>query len=254
MEPLYQSLSLPTQEDTPIVMNINKISKPNGKIKRSVKFATNENFCEIVAILKPRSAMTKVERNLAWYDSSELEQFKSKVRSVIKLRRSSIDMFRQRCGTRRNSKTNFNTFDKLSIPKLFLEDASCDRGLEFRLSIERQRNKYLAIRSVLEAQQELRNMVANEMAIGRDVSDVDFDHRLALISNKYSRSAKEHAIRIGQLDFACAHPDVYSLSSCAINPTFLNFMNMSNFELTLLIRTGITNVEHQNCKKKPRLI
>jgi len=180
------------------------------KTKRYVKFPPNENLSQVVAIVQPLSLISQLERNYTWYGLNELQQFKNKIRSATKIRRSSIALFRRKLkfDIHKISNENATSFENIASSLLgsCMGDGGCDRGLELRLSVKKQRNKFVAIRSVLEAQRRLRKKAAHEIAIGSKANKFDNVKRLALVSYKFTRSAREDALRMGHMDFLSAHP------------------------------------------------
>ena len=79
------------------------------------------------------------------------------------------------------------------------------RGLDYRSSLERQRNRLIAIRAVLECQRRLRSGQL-PATCPSSATNVSREVHLALISAKCTRWARELAALIGRRDFYEAYP------------------------------------------------
>jgi len=102
------------------------------------------------------------------------------------------------------------------------DDGVTSRGLDYRSSLERQRNRLIAIRAVLECQRRLRNgqllsssLAANCPLLSSSTTGasssgaaVSPDVHLALISAKCTRWSRELAALIGKRDFYSAYPEL----------------------------------------------
>jgi len=84
------------------------------------------------------------------------------------------------------------------------------RGLDYRSSLERQRNRLIAIRAVLECQRRLRSGQLPVTCPSAVAANVSSDVHLALISAKCTRWARELASLIGRRDFYEAYPQFCS--------------------------------------------
>lgn len=89
-------------------------------------------------------------------------------------------------------------------------DGRTSRGLDYRSSLERQRNRLIAIRAVLECQRRLRSGQLPATCPSAAAANVSPDVHLALISAKCTRWARELAALIGRRDFYEAYPQFRS--------------------------------------------
>jgi len=103
------------------------------------------------------SSLTTQERNELWYHPNDLIGFKNEAREISRRIRH----------------------DTSSV--------ECARGLEHRISMDRQKNKYLAIRAILKAQ------------------DVHSPQELARIASRCTAWAKEVALLTGHKDYYKAY-------------------------------------------------
>lgn len=114
---------------------------------------------------KPRSSLTQQERNELWYHPTELVGFKIEAREISRRIRTNNPL-----------------------------DDECSRGLEHRISMDRQKNKYLAIRAILKAQ------------------DRHSPQDLATIASRCTAWAKEVALLTGHSDYyRCYNPELAHL-------------------------------------------
>ena len=113
---------------------------------------------EVVTDVPRGSSLSKEERSKLWYHQDDLIGFKNEARNLS-----------------RKIRTNS------------LGDKECDRGLEHRISIERQKNKCLAIRAILKAQ------------------DRHHPEQLARIASRCTAWAKEVALLAGHQDYYQAY-------------------------------------------------
>jgi len=108
---------------------------------------------------------TDTDRCGLWYQYDELQKFKTNARNASQMLR----------------------LRKRTFPGQVLEDLDFSHGLEHRVCFERQKRKYLAIKSVIASQMILKN---------RDGCDgYDTSLQLALISSKLTNWAKEIALK-----------------------------------------------------------
>lgn len=127
---------------------------------------------EIVGEVTPCSFMSEDERNELWYHQSDLNQFKTEARELCRRIRD-LDEDRQ---------------PLMDVARGDIGCDDCTRGLEHRVSIERQKNKFLAMRAVLKAQ-----------------ARYNKPEQLALVASKCTAWAKEIALCTGYQDFYCAY-------------------------------------------------
>jgi hypothetical protein len=102
--------------------------------------------------------LTTEERHDLWYHPADLVGFKNEARDLSR-----------------------------RIRKNSLPEKECSRGLEHRISVERQKNKYLAIRAILKAQ------------------DRHHPEQLARIASRCTAWAKEVALLAGYQDYYHAY-------------------------------------------------
>mmetsp|Transcript_11317 Transcript_11317/g.12632 ORF Transcript_11317/g.12632 Transcript_11317/m.12632 type:complete len:235 (-) Transcript_11317:104-808(-) len=169
------SESLPTSVSTPIhitesvnnqsTMTTKTTSSEPQRVRRRVSFQSTE----IVGI--SASEVLEEEYNDLWYQHSELVQFKDAARNLCRqIRRSEIVEDQPLLDTR--------------IDLALETENSCARGLESRISMERQRNKFLATRAIVRSQ---------ERSVNPD--------QLAALASKCTAWAKEVALCTGYQDF-----------------------------------------------------
>lgn len=174
------------------------------KISR-VRFPTSaEQMCEVVCNIMPSSSMNQSERDIRWYSAEEFTSFKNTVRTISKKIRDRNGP----CG----SDSSFISHTQNSTSRIYYDidgtciSDGCNRGLEFRMSLERQRNKIIAKKAVLEAQRRLKRKNLYDASRGIIPDRIDSDNRLAIVAAKFSLSARDVAIRTGMIDFITAYP------------------------------------------------
>ena len=150
------------------------MKRTTSKPSRNVRF----HEAMIVSFVTPASSMSQEERNAAWYPTSDLDAFKAEARLLSR---------------------------KLRVePRTCTKGSSDARGLEQRVSLERQRNKIMALRCILKAHQKF----------------ADSEH-VAIAARKCTAWAREVALVEGSRDFCEAYypaltslvPGVVSTSS-----------------------------------------
>eukprot|EP00542_Grammatophora_oceanica_P018444 CAMPEP_0194033216 /NCGR_PEP_ID=MMETSP0009_2-20130614/5983_1 /TAXON_ID=210454 /ORGANISM="Grammatophora oceanica, Strain CCMP 410" /LENGTH=237 /DNA_ID=CAMNT_0038673863 /DNA_START=68 /DNA_END=781 /DNA_ORIENTATION=+ len=127
---------------------------------------------EVVGVCEASSAMTDKERSELWYQQQDLSQFKSDIRETCKTLKSN---------------TNESALLDMQLVRSG-RDSSCTRGLEHRVSMERQKNKYLCLKAVLKAQTRYTK-----------------PEQVALVASRCSAWAKEVALATGHQDFYMAY-------------------------------------------------
>eukprot|EP00540_Astrosyne_radiata_P011444 CAMPEP_0116844882 /NCGR_PEP_ID=MMETSP0418-20121206/12948_1 /TAXON_ID=1158023 /ORGANISM="Astrosyne radiata, Strain 13vi08-1A" /LENGTH=213 /DNA_ID=CAMNT_0004475911 /DNA_START=123 /DNA_END=764 /DNA_ORIENTATION=+ len=127
---------------------------------------------EVVGCVPPSSTMSQERRNELWYPQADLAQFKNDARDLC----------------RRIRHSNAEQQPLLDVPHMDCTKADCTRGLEHRASVERQRNKFLAMRAILKAQ-----------------SRCSQPEQLAVVASKCTAWAKEIALCTGYQDFYFAY-------------------------------------------------
>mmetsp|Transcript_21019 Transcript_21019/g.29671 ORF Transcript_21019/g.29671 Transcript_21019/m.29671 type:complete len:208 (-) Transcript_21019:82-705(-) len=130
--------------------------------KAGVKRSRRVQFLDVrvVGTVTPSSSMTSDERNDVWYQQSDLDTFKSSARDLSRQLRSNPDQM--------------------------LSNET--RGLEHRISLERQKHKFLTTRAILKAQERYQST-----------------EQLAMIASKCSSWAKQVALVTGTKDFCSAY-------------------------------------------------
>ena len=177
-----------------------KRSKSMSKKKRKVTFTIPQK--KIITTIQPCSIMTEEERRRIWYhqvtsciciylnfanyhgSQVELNKFKNDTRSIIKLMK--IEHDEQQIELQKSNV-------KLHHKNIDSQDFQCLRGLEHRISFERQRKKYFAIKGVLEAQKIMKQ---------QGIEGSNHSRQLAKISSRLTSSAREYAIEDATFD-AC---------------------------------------------------
>lgn len=155
---------------------------------RHVSFASSEQ--EVFdAVLPPCSTMTPSEKSELWYSREALNSFKDVARQegrLIRIAESSNDELTK-----------------------FSEDEPNEqrRKAEARICFQRQRNRLIAQRAVLETQ---RRLVQKE-DLPASCSHVAQDLQLALVASKITRWSREIALATGQNDLIAAFPELSGL-------------------------------------------
>lgn len=173
------------------------------------------------------------ERALIWYSSEEIGSFKSSARALaswIKKSEAQRSEDRNSCGGDGELLTLLRLyrerFDRrgggaaeegsaeigeglvrlglvpLELSHLDPADVSEHRGLEFRVSFERQRNKFIALRAVVTYMARLHNE-ANKRGVELTEYPVG---KIAYVSNKVTRWSRNLARKEGLDDFRAAYP------------------------------------------------
>lgn len=116
-------------------------------------------------------ALCQNERNDIWYAQSDLEEFKQEARDLCRALRVQ---------------------EYLDLPTGSMEET---RGLEHRISLERQKHKFLANRAILKSQ-----------------SRYESPEDLAVVAGKCSAWARQVALATGHKDFYAAyHPSLIDM-------------------------------------------
>lgn len=146
-----------------------------------------------------------------WYSASEMDAFREAVREAG--RKAHIHQLERLAGraSARPSSPPPTRDDKSGGSDEDEEDQErTPRGLDYRSSLERQRNRLIAIRAVLECQRRLRSGKLPATCPSAVAANVSPDVHLALISAKCTRWARELASLIGRRDFYEAYPQFRS--------------------------------------------
>jgi hypothetical protein len=167
-EPLFAvntALNIPSEP-----VRIHSFSMNLRRVKR-VSF----DKAEVVATVAPASEMSLDERCGLWYQNNELENFKDNARDLCRQIRN-CDLVEEQ-----------PMLDPRLDVVLETED-QCARGLEHRISMERQKNKYLTGRAIIKAQKRYTD-----------------PEQLAVVASKCTAWAKEVALCTGYQDFYQAY-------------------------------------------------
>lgn len=146
-----------------------------------------------------------------WYSPSEMDSFREVVREAG--RKAHIHQLERLAGGHHVRPSSPPPIRDGSEDEDGYEEKNggrtTSRGLDYRSSLERQRNRLIAIRAVLECQRRLRSgqLPATCPSAAANVSP---DVHLALISAKCTRWARELAALIGRRDFYEAYPEFHS--------------------------------------------
>ena len=178
--------------------------------RRRVSFQTAVNETYVAA----SSDMTQDERNELWYKPSDLSQFKSDARDICRLLKEEgmvgdilldVELSNSNCG-------------------------DCTRGLEHRISIERQKNKYITMRAILKAQQRYSK-----------------PEQLAHVAIKCTAWAKEVALVTGYQDFYQAYnPSLVHIVPFSITTKFPILSKKRSLEI---ITDSESSDNEQTCKR-----
>lgn len=159
--------AMPTRIDAlPMSKTPAGASRIRARAPRRVSFQQAELTHSSTSDLHTNShaIMTSQERSKLWYHPQDLQAFKVEARQVARRIRTS-------------------------------HSSECARGLEHRISMERQKNKYLAIRAILKAQDQCCTPA-----------------ELATVASRCSAWAQEVALLTGHTDYYMAYnPDLAHL-------------------------------------------
>ena len=184
------------------------VVSPPLRRQKSVAFST----ATVVETVTPSSAMTNERKDELWYDHDTLESFKKAARRDGKAHRK-----RRRQPLLLSSSSLSAASpddDSASSSSSDDDDTAPDshRGLEHRISLERQRNRCVAQRAILECARRLATSSPSspDSSSNRPTSaiPIDADVHLALVSSKVTRWSREVALSTGRNDFYAAYPEV----------------------------------------------
>lgn len=156
---------------------INNLVAKSRKRLRRVSFDADE----IVRCAPTQEACH--DSNELWYQHDELVQFKDYTRDLCRKIRNCSDLLIE------EQEQQPVLMDSKLDHVLQMEQNCCARGLESRVSMERQRNKYLATRAIIKAQQRYENN----------------PEQLASLATKCTAWAKEVALCTGYQDYCHAY-------------------------------------------------
>lgn len=179
---------------------------PTANQQKSVAFST----ATVVETVVPSSTMTDERKDELWYDHDTLESFKKAARRDSKAHRrrhrQSLLLSSSTLAAASSDDDSASSSSSDDDDKAPTSVGGGHRGLEHRISLERQRNKYVAQRAILEC---ARRMTASSPS-RRPTSTIpiDADVHLALVSSKVTRWSREVALSTGRNDFYAAYPEV----------------------------------------------
>lgn len=137
------------------------------KRPRRVRF----NIAQVVAEIEPSSSMSVEDRDRVWYQQDDLNQFRNDCKDLYRKIRSSELIVDQ-------------PVLNLQADAALASENETARGLEHKVSIERQRNKFLAMRAIVKAQERYNSA-----------------EQLAVVASKCTAWSKEVALCTGYQDF-----------------------------------------------------
>lgn len=187
--------------------------------KRRVCFSTEADDICFLKNVPPASTMTTEEKDSAWYTYEDMVQMKEKAK--ILAHRLRLEVCRKTSSTPPlsdddDTQTRKRRLDE-EYPLDFTTSSSATigdninetyRGLELRIFLGRQIKKYFASRKVLEYQRKYKDMIAITVKNGDPSMRLETDfisNRLACVSAKYSRWARDMALLTGRQDFKSAY-------------------------------------------------
>ena len=188
------------------------VSSPTYPNRRQ-KSVTFSAVTVVKTTVVPSSTMTDERKDELWYGRDALENFKKAARRDGKAhRRESMSMPLSSRTALTSSDGDYSSSSSDDDTNGFSSPGSCSqRGLENRISLllERQRNKYVAHRAILEC---ARRLASSPLSLpsppNRPASTipVDADDHLALVSSKVTRWSREVALSTGRNNFYAAYP------------------------------------------------
>eukprot|EP00957_Ditylum_brightwellii_P048741 3698210-Ditylum_brightwellii.AAC.1 len=149
-------------------------------LKQGVQFNPNVIIISFTN-LPAASDMTVKEKKSAWYSTNEITTFRNNVREASRI-------IRQR--NRSDNIVHRPQHENLS------KRGECSRGLEHRISSERQANKCIAMCLIMECQRRHRRSAAAPTG-----TKADLESQLAIISSRLSQQAKDVALSAAREDF-----------------------------------------------------
>ena len=189
------------------------VSSPTYPNRRQ-KSVTFSAVTVVKTTVVPSSTMTDERKDELWYGRNALENFKKAARRDGKAhRRESMSMPLSSRTALTSSDGDYSSSSSDDDTNGFSSPGSCSqRGLENRISLllERQRNKYVAHRAILEC---ARRLASSPLSLpsppNRPASTipVDADDHLALVSSKVTRWSREVALSTGRNNFYAAYPE-----------------------------------------------
>jgi hypothetical protein len=199
-----QVSSMPQDQFNALLLNAILIEQREGmqgtcRQRRRVSFQGSQ----VVSEVTPCTSMTPEERANIWYTQDDLIAFKNEARYISR-------------------KIRFSP-----------EEVEESRGLEHRISSERQQRKCLAIRAIIKAQS-------------------SHPEQLPMIASRSSAWAKEMALRVGHRDFYQAYqPELAHLVPMTLPTTHPEFPSTRKREI---IVTVDDNSEEQVRRTRPRVM
>jgi len=202
--------------------------------KRRVCFSTEAEICYLRDV-PPASTMTNDEKDSAWYTYGDIIHMKEEARISARRLRIMVDEITTStpplsddngltCGSDFNRRLDQQY--PFNFPPLTVIDDDTDetcRGLEFRISLGRQLNKYIVNSSIMIYQRRNKQKIA--IAAKNGYLDIQFltevaSIKLGSVSAKYSRWARDVAIVKGKSDFEVVYgktDTLFSMSSVELS-------------------------------------
>mmetsp|Transcript_10286 Transcript_10286/g.12064 ORF Transcript_10286/g.12064 Transcript_10286/m.12064 type:complete len:283 (-) Transcript_10286:30-878(-) len=187
--------------------------------RRRVCFSTEANDICLLKNVPPASTMTTEEKDSAWYTYEDMVQMKENAKALA--HRLRLEVCRKTSSTpplsddddtqtRKRRLDEKYPLDFTTSSSAAIEDNINEtyRGLELRIFLGRQVKKYFASRKVLEYQRKYKHMIAIAVKNGNPnmwlIREI-ISNKLACVSAKYSRWARDMALLTGQQDFKGAY-------------------------------------------------
>jgi hypothetical protein len=247
-----------------------------SKIKKTVRFSPVKSvrFCSDIL---PARQMSNTDRERIWYSPRQLEEMKNEARVRSREFRLLTEKLKWKntfivsCNVNKSRairRVSFSKTDDISCAGQIIDKDSqideeniviatsnlepsvpvCPRGLEQRVYFERQKNKIIAQRAVIEYHQRLQQQ-RHENKSYKTTSNhcIDATTKLAFISSKCTRWARDVAIICGKNDFAQAYPE-FALSQKKPNINGIHMEKILPFPNIFKKRSK----EHSEDKRKVR--
>jgi len=164
-----------------------------------VRFPPADELVEIVEV-RPYYTMSAEEKSAVWYHHLDLDSFRSNARADVR-------------------KIKHEERNTISMPDSI---ESCYRGLEFRVSTDRQRKCKHAKIAVLKVQKKIKQLriINPKNPPDKSLSAI----LLSRVSRKYSKTARDEAVRCGRRDASSARNSLCikralnaDISACSLN-------------------------------------
>jgi hypothetical protein len=213
----------------PLKSSIQKSPKTGASKKRRVAFATVHQPAHVNCQYEYDAARVSgpynddEEKHQSWYSNEELIRMKEESRCNARLLRVTVEKNRAVMDDMNNSQsTMFPLFNEKAQAKMIatyrkLDDMKCaeaglelishdlePRGLEHRIFLERQINKYFTDKAILECQRRTKESVARAASKGGHNLKLLIEAaeiRLSTVSEKLTAWSRNLAVATGKSDF-----------------------------------------------------